>query len=446
MKPDQLELHFSMEDEAPFVPPSAQEVTDGSRLVEAALPSEFAHRLDALEVLIEERCARLDSQIGRRMTVLEAIVQSRSAELAGQCDALDKTWAMAQAVVMELDKQLGVRLDTNKDLERRLSELSAKVMELDETRDQLPSSSDQQSAIKRLGEHLEGLETSLQVVRSRCEEMGSVAEVLRSDVHGTSGATAVNRQHLDVMQTKVEALQLQVDQVGLKVTDLGNEEKQGIQFGLQMLDRIYKIYDGIRADTQKHQQEGCGNVPDVQEYKRLLPTSSSASAECLGLTTGATPSAASSQVVRVSCGPLASPSPQPRNSHARVVTHASSSSTLNVVSRQVVPEEAGAAPLRTRTALIPQSYGNRSESSLAADRHQPNRLGSVPPRAPSPQRVPDDASQTVAGTGPTCLETAAVAGLVKHNRMAHAGLEGPHVPRGHIVLSSSCTLASTLCS
>jgi len=35
------------------------------------------------------------------MTVLEAMVQSRSAELTGQEIALDKTWTMAQAVVME---------------------------------------------------------------------------------------------------------------------------------------------------------------------------------------------------------------------------------------------------------------------------------------------------------------------------------------------------------
>merc|ERR1719410_798284 len=191
---------------------------------------------------------------------------------------------------MELERQLGVRLDSDRDLERRLSEFSKTVVELKEKTDDLVSSAaDQQSTVVRLGKHMERLETGLEAVQSRYVEMNSTVEVLCSDAHGTSETTAANHQYLDVMQSQVETLQLKVDLVGLKVTNLANEEKQGIQFGLQMLDRIYKIYDGIKAESRK--QEGCGNVLEVQEYNELLPTPSSIPADCLDVTKSVMPSA-----------------------------------------------------------------------------------------------------------------------------------------------------------
>jgi len=421
MKPEQLELHVTMENGAPLISPLAQDIAEGSRVYEAVVVSKFAHRMSALERLLEERCARLESHFDRRMTVLEVVVQSRSAELAGQVTALDKTWAMAQAVVMELERQLGVRLDADRDLERRLSELSLKVAELNGTKDELQSSAaDQQSTVVQLGEHMQRLEMSLETVRSRCEEMSSAAEVLRSDAHGTSETTAAHRQYLEVMDAQVEALQLKVDQVGLKVADLVNEERHGAQFSLQMLDRISKKIDGIRAESQKQQQQGCGNVTEFQECSKVLPALSRATSECLGVTKGLTPSAeaspASSRRERFGSAPSSCPS--------LPVQDVPSSSTLTVASRRAIPEEAGIAPLRTRVVLLPRSYGNRPASPHQATR---GTLGSMQSRAQSPQPVP----QTGTGTMPPCMDTAAAGGLVKHSRMAHAGPEVPHVPDGH---------------
>jgi len=461
MKPDQLKLHFTMEDDAPIGPPDAQDIAEGSVVLQAALASKFSHRLDALEKLIEDRCAQLDSQIGRRMTVLEAIVQSRSAELAGQVVALDKTWAMAQAVVMELEKQLGVRLDSDKDLERRLSELSEKVVELDEARDVLPSASvDQHSAMVRLGEHMERLEASLEAVRIRCEDMTSAAEVLRSDAHGTSETTAANRQHLDVMQAQVEALQLQVEQVGSKIANLAIEENQGVQFGLQMLDRIYSIYDGIRAESEKQKQEGCGNgnVPDCQEPNKLAPALNSTRAKCLSMSKSSSTETVSgfSIPMRLCSAPSrGTPPPGPqaflesRLSPARVISSPSSALvTPTVASRRTAPEESCTAPLRMRSAQNPQSYGNRSGSPLQTQRGLPTRssLGGPPSRGQSPQPLPADESQTATGTAPPSSEAAA-GGFAKHPhvRLAHYSPPSPGTRGLESVLSRARPLgASTL--
>jgi len=475
VKPQQKELPLTMEEEAPLMAPSAQDAEERSRVLEAALASKLAHHLGALESLIEERCAGLESDMGRRMTVLEVIVQSRSAEFVGQVIDLDKTWAMAgNAVVREMERQLGVRLDSEKDLERRLSEMERKVVELEETRTELASSAadqqstvarlgehierkvaelevtraelassaaDQQSTVARLGEHMEMLETSLEAVRSQSDRMSSAAEVLRSDAHGTSETTATNRQYLDVMQAKVEALQLQVDQVGLKVVNFANES-QGIHSNLQVLDDcIYMIYGWIRAESQKQQQKGCGNVPEFQEYNEL-PAPSNATAECLGMTQGVTPSAeagfASVRRVRFGTAPSSSPSlPVPLESRnpPALVLRDMPSSTVTVASQRAVPEEAGTAPLRTRIG------------SGSPHRATTGTLGSVRSRAPSPQPVPGTGSphrattgtlgsarsrapspQPVPGTMLPSMDMAAAGGLVKNSMMTHAGPEGPYVP------------------
>jgi len=149
------------------------------------------------------------------------------------------------------------------------------------------------------------------------------------------------------------------------------------------------------------------------------------------MTKGVAPSAevglASSQKVQLGSTLSSSPSQavllESRNSPASVLSHMPSFSNPIAAYRQTVPEDSHTTPLRTRVALLPQSYGNGSGSSHQAAR---DTVGSVRSQVRSPRPVPDGELQTV----PPCLDTAA-GGLVKHSRMAHAGPEVPHVPDGH---------------
>lgn len=177
---------------------------------------------------------------------------------------------------------------------------------------------------------------------------------------------------------------------------------------MQMRDRIYKTYDGIKAESQKQQHEGLGNVPEFQEYNLLVSAPSSVTAECWRATKGVTPTAEASPVssqkthldsARSSL--LSPPVPlESRHSHVGVLRHISSSSNLTVASRQAspaphhrnasaspspyqrnasatpaqhqrhtsaVPEQAGtAAP--TRVALLPQTSGSRLEPTAGHTR------------------------------------------------------------------------------